>query len=177
MRHGLDANNANHIWLLHYIFLGVINAELSFFADSWNHHRIQIRHGPNRSPIDMFGFDMLIHGVRGIMQNEPEMTEAELEVYGIDWRGLQDEQVLQSQAANNSSDEGWSSWIGRIGPPAHLSDIPVESPEGFLSPQELMSLNAILEPLQASSAHDDLVTMWTAGLVFLNTIRIPLFSR
>lgn len=64
-RHGLDINNRTHIWLLHYLFLPSINAQLDFFAAAWNQHRIQIRHGPNRSPADMFGFDMLALGVRG----------------------------------------------------------------------------------------------------------------
>lgn len=59
--HGLDINNVNHIWLLHLLFLGTINAQLSFFAESWNQHRIQICNGLNRSPASMFGFDMLVH--------------------------------------------------------------------------------------------------------------------
>ena len=42
LRHGLDINNSNHIWLLHFIFLPAINAELRFFAESWNEHQIQI---------------------------------------------------------------------------------------------------------------------------------------
>ena len=65
LRHGLDINNPNHIWLLHLIFLPTINMSLKFFAEAWNEHQIQIRGGPNRSPSDMFYFDMLVHGVRG----------------------------------------------------------------------------------------------------------------
>lgn len=65
LRFGLNINNANHIWLLHLLFLPVINSVLAFFAQSWNEHKIEIRDGPNRSPSDMFGFDMLVHGLRG----------------------------------------------------------------------------------------------------------------
>lgn len=35
---GLDINNVNHLWLLHYIFLPVINSDLTFFVESWNNH-------------------------------------------------------------------------------------------------------------------------------------------
>ena len=65
LQYGLDINNPSHIWLLHHLFLPTLNSQLSFFADAWNQHRIQIRNGPNRSPADMFGFDMLANGVRG----------------------------------------------------------------------------------------------------------------
>lgn len=85
LTHGLDINNSNHIWLLHHLFLPMLNQQLQFFAEAWNHHRIQIRNGPNRSPVDMFGFDMLVHGVRGdqVPQHE-NLTEEEIEVYGVD---------------------------------------------------------------------------------------------
>src|SRR5437016_4669654 len=39
LRHGLNINNSNHIWLLHFLFLPTINQDLTFFAESWNHHR------------------------------------------------------------------------------------------------------------------------------------------
>lgn len=49
LTHGLDVNNVHHIWLLHLIFLPIINSQLAFFAESWNHHKIQICDGPNHS--------------------------------------------------------------------------------------------------------------------------------
>jgi hypothetical protein len=37
----------------------------------------------------MFGFDMLVHGVRGdqVPQHD-NLTEEEIEVYGVDWAAL-----------------------------------------------------------------------------------------
>ncbi|KAH9910863.1 hypothetical protein B0H21DRAFT_782484 [Amylocystis lapponica] len=128
VRHGLDANNVNHIWLLHYVFLGVINAELGFFADT-------------------------------------EMNEEELEVFRIDWDGLWEDVLLRSQAVNNPRDKGWTSWVGRVGPPEHLSNIPVESPSGFLDSHKLEILNSVLEPWQKSSADDNLISMWITAFV------------
>jgi hypothetical protein len=46
LRHGLDINNINHIWLLYHLFLDTINQRLAFFAAGWNSHQIQIRNGP-----------------------------------------------------------------------------------------------------------------------------------
>ncbi|TFK59855.1 hypothetical protein BDN72DRAFT_743822, partial [Pluteus cervinus] len=62
---GLQINNPDHLWLLHKLFLPTINSQLAVFVESWNHHTINIRNGPNRSPVDMFGFDMLALGFRG----------------------------------------------------------------------------------------------------------------
>ena len=127
LRHGLDVNNVNHIWLLHFIFLPTINTSLRFFAESWNEHQIQIREAPNRSPSDMFYFDMLVHGIRG-ESLEDMMNHEELEVYGIDWEALQDDSIRQSQLNNNGIQEGETSWIGNTGPPTDLNEVFVQSP-------------------------------------------------
>ncbi|KAJ6541940.1 hypothetical protein B0H19DRAFT_1077691 [Mycena capillaripes] len=63
---------------------------------------------------------MLVHGVRGIdprvrVQEEPIMSEAELEVHGVDWEALHDDALLESRQENNPADEGSTSWIGRTG--------------------------------------------------------------
>ncbi|KDQ48969.1 hypothetical protein JAAARDRAFT_106000, partial [Jaapia argillacea MUCL 33604] len=133
LHHGLDINDGNHIWLLHHLFLPTINEELAFFAESWNQHQIQIRNGPNQTPADLFGFDMLVYGLRGSELVGEEMDTEELEVYGVDWEGLRDDRLRQSQSANNPSREGWSSWVGRTGPPEQLSSVPVEPPSGSLT--------------------------------------------
>ena len=65
IQHGLDVNNMNHIWLLHCLYLSDLNTELASFAEGWNQHQMQLCNGPNCSPANMFGFDMLVHGVRG----------------------------------------------------------------------------------------------------------------
>ncbi|KAF8182221.1 hypothetical protein K438DRAFT_1908098 [Mycena galopus ATCC 62051] len=122
-QYGLDINNVAHIWLLHLLFLGTINTQLTFFAESWNQHRIQIRNGANWCPTDMFVFDMYVNGVHGdqLPQEEEDLGEDKLEVYGIDWQGLCDNNILHSQAQNNSTTEGSSSWLGHTGTPLDLS--------------------------------------------------------
>ncbi|KAF8218161.1 hypothetical protein K438DRAFT_19621 [Mycena galopus ATCC 62051] len=46
--YGLDINNVAHIWLLHLLFLGTINTQLPFFAESWNQHCILMELRPIR---------------------------------------------------------------------------------------------------------------------------------
>lgn len=175
LRHGLDINNINHIWLLHLLFLPTINHQLSFFAEAWNQHRIQIRDGPNRSPADLFGFDMFVHGVRGDQLPNNDMTDEELEVFGVDWEALCDETLLHSQQTNNTDAEGWTSWVGQIGPPANLSEVSVESPTG---PMQAAEVQVLLHNLQAwiGSPNDaDRVTLWTHGLAFAHILYPHLF--
>jgi hypothetical protein len=167
LHHGLEVNNRNHIWLLHHLFLPRINEQLTFFAESWNHHRIQIRRGPNRSPIDMFVFDMLVHGVRGDQINqEPtnEMSEEELEVFGIDWEGLADDTILESRHANNGIGEGWSSWVGRVGPPTDLNEVRLESPHAPLHPEQIVALDRALSQWTNSQSMEDIASTWFHAL-------------
>ncbi|KAF8180323.1 hypothetical protein K438DRAFT_2171971, partial [Mycena galopus ATCC 62051] len=169
LQHGLDINNANHIWLLHYLFLPTINDQLTFFMESWNEHRIQIRNGPNRSPADMFGFDMLVHGARGHALPE-DFTEDELEVYGVDWEGLHDEALLNSQQNNNTTEDGWSSWLDRVGPPEHLNEVPVEAPATPLQPHDLAILDQIVEPWRGLGSDAEIVDLWNNALAYCSTL-------
>ncbi|KAK7016898.1 hypothetical protein R3P38DRAFT_2785355 [Favolaschia claudopus] len=181
LHHGLDINNVSHIWLLHYLFLTQINQQLEFFMDSWNQHQIQVRDGPNRSPADMFGFDMLVHGVRGTnvnaAQDEEHMSDAELEVYGVDWEGFQDDVLLDSRQENNAANEGSSSWIGRVGPPPaeQLNEVLVEPPTGPFSPEEMDDLAASLGHLADAVEDNEVANLWTEALILARQMHPELF--
>ncbi|KAJ7451459.1 hypothetical protein B0H11DRAFT_1877199 [Mycena galericulata] len=178
LRHGLDINNVAHIWLLHFLFLATINSQLAFFAQSWNQHRIQIRNGPNRSPADMFVFDMLVNGVRGNqLPAEEALDEEELEVYGIDWAGLRDDTLLASQNANNPISEGATSWVGRVGPPAlsDLSNVVVEPPAGVLHDGEDVYLYNSVIHLLGSAQDDDCIALWTTALAHARRLHPDIF--
>lgn len=172
--HGLNINNAHHIWLLHYLFLDYVNYDLTFFTDAWNQHKIAMHGGPRRSPADMFGFDMLIHGVRGDPPSDHLTENDELEVYGVDWEALQDDTLRASHAGNNSTSEGWSSaWIGHTGPPEHLNEVQVDPPE--LGAQEMdlvLALQAMLPAVnyEAAVLMETLVHRWVTGLAVATTM-------
>ncbi|KAF7310367.1 hypothetical protein HMN09_00578700 [Mycena chlorophos] len=177
IRHGLDINNLNHIWLLQFLFLATINAQLAFFAQTWNQHRIQIRRGPNRSPRDMFVFDMFVNGVRGdqLPLEEEGLSEEELEAYGIDWQEFRDEAILNSQHVNNSGLEGASSWIGRQGPPDDLSHVIVEPPADTLTHDEAAALYEHFSPLIGLAGDDNIIALWTQALAYVRVLYPDLF--
>ncbi|KAJ7049165.1 hypothetical protein C8F01DRAFT_1213361 [Mycena amicta] len=173
---GLNINNRDHIWLLQFLFLGTINSQLAFFAESWNQHRIQIRGGPNRSPTDMFVFDMFVNGVRGTLPPaEENLTQQELEVHGIDWEGLRDEDIVESQQNNNPSNEYEASWVGQVGPPPNLSEVIVEPPEGVFSDEQMDDLVALLSPYMGSPSLDDIVALWSYALAYVRVLRPDIF--
>lgn len=176
---GLDINHPGHIWLLHILFLPLINAQLAFFADAWNQHQLQIRGGPNRSPADLFGFDMFVHGVRGDqLPPEDAVAEEELEVFGVDWEGLHDDQLLASLRANNPVNEQATSWLGRTGPPENLSEVSVDPPQLNLTLEHMQALETLLHrqlPIPQSVNSQEINSRWVNGLAIVRSIYGDLF--
>ncbi|KAJ3755629.1 hypothetical protein EV360DRAFT_96085 [Lentinula raphanica] len=163
MHHQLDVNNPNHIWLLHYLFINTINESLAFWVEGWNCHRISQRRGggPARSPEDMWGFDMLAHGLRGDPVDQYTMTDAELEVFGVDWEGLRDNDLLRSLRRNYAHEEGSNTWLGRGGPPEHLNEVRVDPPSGLMTAHEIQPLDVLLLTFPTYSTNVTLFNIWT----------------
>ena len=174
IHHGLDINNSHHIWLLHFLFLPTINQQLSFFAESWNQHRIQIRNGPNRSPADMFGFDMFVHGIRGSqLLPANNMTLEELEVFGIDWPAFREESLLQSLRENAPAEEEATSWIGQTGPPAHLNEVLLHAPDVDVPADQLQLFQNSLEQwMDVAGGNATVESLWVHGLALAGQIYV-----
>jgi hypothetical protein len=174
---GFNINNLNHIWLLHHLFLPAINSVLSFFAQSWNEHKIGIRNGPNRSPSDMFGFDMMVHGIRGDTLPNDDMSQEELEVFGVDWEALRDENILTSQRDNNDPFEQPDTWLGRVGPPPNLNEVQVNAPEVPLSltVMEIQSIDNAVSSWTGLGDDHSITQTWIHGLATAWTLRPGLF--
>ncbi|KAJ8094099.1 hypothetical protein PM082_023307 [Marasmius tenuissimus] len=166
----LNIHNRNHIWLLHLLFLPIINEEMEFWYRSWNQHKIAVKGGASRSPEDMFGFDMLVHSFRGDNLQSFPMTEDDLELFGVDWEGLHNETLLRTLHQNYSQD-GATSWIGNRGPPPSLNDIPVNPPPCLMSSEETAALLHHIEPLPRSSQQDHIRNLWINGLAYARHIR------
>ncbi|KAJ7854051.1 hypothetical protein B0H14DRAFT_2580054 [Mycena olivaceomarginata] len=104
----------------------------------------------------MFIFDMYINSVRSdwLPPEEENLNKEELEVYGIDWQGLHNNGVLQSQAQNNPMGEGSRSWVGRTGPPPDLSQVAVQPPTGTLTKEEVTEF----------AGDPDIISLWTQAI-------------
>lgn len=169
LHHSLDINNSNHIWLLHHLFLPTINAQLTLFAEGWNQHTMQICDGPNHSPFDVFFFDQFAQGIQGHQLPPEELSAEKLEVYGVDWEGLQDDTLLHS-LHEQGRDEGSSSWIGRVGPPDNLGSVELEGPDAPLSPAQVQELDAYLAPLMGATQDHEVAALWQHGLHAVQTL-------
>ncbi|KAJ3826074.1 hypothetical protein F5880DRAFT_1476957 [Lentinula raphanica] len=172
MDHQLDVSNRNHIWLLQHLFLNIINQSLSFWAEAWNCHRISQRHGdgPTRSPEDMWGFDMLVHGVRGDPIDQFAMSDEELEVFGVDWEGLQDDDLLRSLRQNYVREQGSNTWLGRHGPPERLNEVEVLPPSGSMTPDEIQLMDESLLSTSQILTEDDVVERWHAAFIYARSL-------
>lgn len=65
LHHGCNAGNLAHRWLLQYLFLLDINADIDGFVQGWNFHRLRRRGERTTAPIDLFNFGMQTSGMRG----------------------------------------------------------------------------------------------------------------
>jgi len=118
---------------------------------------------------------MFVHGVRGDQLPDDSLTDEELEVYGVDWEALRDEQLLHSQQMNNTDAEGWTSWVGQVGPPANLSQVSVKSPTGPMHEAEVQILLGNLQTWIGSPNDSDIVSLWTYGLAYARLVYPRLF--
>ena len=166
---GLDINNTHHIWLLHHLFLQTLNQQLSFFSDSWNQHRMQIRGGLNRSPADMFGFDMIVHGLRGDYP-DTVMTDEELEVYGVDWPALQNDQLLASARRSGQQETGSNSWISQAGPPDNLNEVPLFPPDAPYAVTYTDFDTRLMDWLAVEGQNGNISSVWNYGLALARVL-------
>jgi len=110
---------------------------------------------------------MFVYGVRGSqLPQEADMREEELEVFGVDWEALYDNNLLQSQEANNPTNEESGSWLGRVGPPEHLNEVPVYAPDSIFTVQEIEELQRILMQLDGMIVDFNQSHSWIYALAF-----------
>ncbi|KAG8724583.1 hypothetical protein FRC09_016912 [Ceratobasidium sp. 395] len=91
-----------HLWLLHHLFLDLINNDAYQWKEAWNSHTLSLRGERNRSPKDLWFFGMVEHGPRGLR----ELAQAEEQVerweeFGIDWEAMEDEALMEHWVENN----------------------------------------------------------------------------
>ena len=141
MHHGLNAEDGNHIWLLHHLFLGELNSELQAWAKGWNHHKMQLKGETNKSPMEMFLVGMVeweTPGVREWIEQQEEAVE-DLPNYGVEWDDLANE------VAHNLEEDGRAQGPFAIDRrPEELHEVACHAPDCPLSAAESGRLNATL---------------------------------
>ncbi|KAF8141042.1 hypothetical protein K438DRAFT_1911322 [Mycena galopus ATCC 62051] len=102
LSHGLCVDRPAHLWLLHHLFLGPLNADAQEWVNAWNSHKITLANAPKRSPRDMFTFGLLEQGPCG------EDAVDDLAQFGVDWEAHGNPEIRAHHAENNPSagDEG-----------------------------------------------------------------------
>ena len=103
------------------------------------------------------------------------MLEEELEVYGVDWEGLHDEQFLNSQRVKNLLSKGLDSWVGQVGPPDHLNEVSIDPPVGPLLLHKVDALDQLVQQWVHHPDDTDIITLWTHALVYVWIISSNIF--
>ncbi|KAF7350246.1 hypothetical protein MVEN_01328100 [Mycena venus] len=141
VNHGLNPTVAEHIWLLHHLFLHSIDEDAQEWAEAWNQHDLQIRGERTRSPHDIFFFSQLQDGPRGLerMVAPPDDDVSDPSTYGIDWDVIDDPALMQHHLLQNP--EEWAD-SNPFSPNARdLSEVSCEAPNSPFSPQQIAYLD------------------------------------
>jgi hypothetical protein len=103
---------------------------------------------------------------------EPLSLE-ELEVFGVDWDALRQEQVVASVRGSvpvQGEGDG-SSWIGQIGPPARLNEAAVEPPSVTMEDSQLQMFEETVARWSAQEgASISIPSLWLYGLALARLI-------
>lgn len=99
---GLDANNSAHLWLLHKIFLPMINEEAEQWAAAWNHHIISRTGEHHLSPHALFLQGTIERGQRSLFLVEEDIGN--IEEYGVDWHDLDNQRIRAHHDVNNPNE-------------------------------------------------------------------------
>ena len=138
-RHGLRVDNDGHVWLLHHLYLDLLNEQIMEWAAHWNAHTICLKREKNKSPRRMF-----LQGTRE--RNAPgmrEVTEAheeaieDLAKFGVDYDAMEDGALIDHLQAHNGNPFHDHA-------PNHFNKVRCEAPEPPLTVDQLRVLDNTL---------------------------------
>jgi hypothetical protein len=93
--HGLRMDSAAHIWLLHHLFLESLNNNIQEWAEHSNTHGMRLKREKDKVPKDMFILGMRRHVLDVTIVRQEEAVE-DVDQFGIDWDGADDEQLVRN---------------------------------------------------------------------------------
>ncbi len=143
--YGLDPSKHHHIWLVHYLWLDVINRDAQDWMGMWNSHRMTLPHSSPRTPREMFRSSMIADGPRGLADlfAWPVDDEVEdIEAFGIDWDMVDDATYMDHLRRHNP--EEWDATNPFSVAPPKMVHIPVDLPECPFNQESMDILAATL---------------------------------
>ncbi|KAJ7573825.1 hypothetical protein C8J56DRAFT_1129652 [Mycena floridula] len=158
--HGLDVGQSNHIWLLHHLFLQFLQLDAMDFAEFWNHHVVSIHGEAHRSPRDLFLFGMINNGLRGLAPLEEELTEQDIDAYGIDWDELDEPSIAAHHETENAHIASEHSDAFTTHHPHHFSHVEVIPADCPLSIEQLQYLHDQLNLQSFTRDMGSMLQLW-----------------
>jgi hypothetical protein len=162
-----------HIWLLHYLYMGVINEDALQWAATWNQHPMRLPNGQagGKSPINQYLMGLAENGLRGI---EDPGYEEDGDNYGVDWADLDNGDLVRSilQRREGSAEENQA--VTAVAAPPHWSRVEVTSPTMCpINPTQLQELDQYVQSRLGgldSTRMDVRRLRWTHGVRYLNQL-------
>ncbi|KAI0653875.1 hypothetical protein C8Q70DRAFT_918343 [Cubamyces menziesii] len=171
--YGLDINSDAHLWLLHHLFLDVINRDAGQWAATWNSHIIARRGERHMTPHQMYVHGLAQRGQRGVLPADPtsggdepaHAAEEDFADYGIDWDDL-DHPPIRNHHDEHNTNDGDRENPFVTNDPAHFSHVEVPDPRCPLAPQQVAALDAQLAQLPSfpCSNMQSCLELWIAAL-------------
>ncbi|KAK7696059.1 hypothetical protein QCA50_000700 [Cerrena zonata] len=157
---GLNVDSDEHIWLIHYLFLEELNAEILVWAEVWNNHKITTPGIGSKSPKELKLWSITLHGTRGITDPIPE---GELSEYGIDWDDHDNPALAAHHDRFNPTNAQVNGPLVTQRPEAHTV-VEVEEPNCPLHATQLAGLTEYLQSL--GDTYHDRKMRWILALAF-----------
>lgn len=172
--YGLDPDRSEHIWLLHHLFLSSINQDAQEWAEAWNSHTLHLRGEPDRSPKDIFFFDMLQRGPQGLQSvaTPDDEDDLDLSAYGVDWQVLENQTLMSHFHEYNSNETTPSDTFSSVTTPVNLSHIEVPAPDSYFTADQIHFLNERLSQAVDCTSRDMLLRreVWKHALEICSTM-------
>ncbi|KDQ11295.1 hypothetical protein BOTBODRAFT_114525 [Botryobasidium botryosum FD-172 SS1] len=154
--YGLRPDIDKHLWLLHFLFLDLINQHAQQFQEAWNHHVMELEGRHNASPRELWLFGQVEHGVRGLDDFDS------LDGTGVgDNNEEHEEHVINALAmadfrSENSYAEGYRGRMNHVAVPS--SDSP-------FSQEEINRLDAAVPQLDLLLSWEERAEVWCGALL------------
>jgi hypothetical protein len=168
----LNIDLPSHIWLLHHLFLNIINTEALEWANAWNSHTMTLPGQRNDSPHALRFFSIIHGGGRGLDASgnvlpgfqsvADDVALEDIEEYGIDWEAFEDRHLLSHHSGENPPDHlAHNPFVAHW--PEQYNIIEVEEPDHPLTMQQLGQLDASIQGFLIETMEQQR-TLWVSAL-------------